>query len=207
MRRAAVLLTLLAVAAAGPAEAAAAPAKKKPACVTAKAKAKAKKKAKRPAAKSATRKPAAKRRKKTCRKPARRKPAVTPPKGAPSPPSRPAPTLPAAPVSPAIPTTAPPAPPAYSTLGAEAHDIDGTFVLRMTKVEVPAGALTVYFRNVDSSLHNLSISSPGGDRTEISGDIPRDAAAQRTLPVAPGSWTLFCTLPGHGSMTRTLTVR
>jgi plastocyanin len=99
-----------------------------------------------------------------------------------------------------------PAAPVVSTLGASAYDIDG-FVLRLTRTSVPAGDLTVFFRNLDVSDHNLWIEGPGGDVLErISDTVGENGGGSHTLAVTAGTWRLFCALPEHGAMTRTLTV-
>ena len=93
-----------------------------------------------------------------------------------------------------------------STLGVGAYD-EGGFLLRLTRASVAAGQLTVFFRNYDVSDHNLWVEGPGGDVVErISDTVGEGEGATRTLPVTPGSWRFFCSLPDHGAMTRTLTV-
>ena len=101
----------------------------------------------------------------------------------------------------------PPAPvPVASTLGVDAYDF-GSFVLRMTRTAVPAGSLTIYFRNHDSSDHNLWIEGPGlGAPMVVSEAVGENGGATKTLPVVAGSWRLYCSLPGHDAMSRTLTV-
>ncbi|MDX6683215.1 MAG: hypothetical protein QOG94_3254 [Solirubrobacteraceae bacterium] len=80
-------------------------------------------------------------------------------------------------------------------------------MLRLTRTSVPAGSLTVFFRNHDVSDHNLWIEGPGGDVLErVSDTVGEDGGAARTLTVTAGAWRLFCALPDHGAMTRTLTV-
>ena len=96
--------------------------------------------------------------------------------------------------------------PVASTLGVDAYDF-GTFVLRMTRTAVPAGTLTIYFRNHDSSEHNLWIESPGlGAPLVVSEAVGENGGATTTLPVVAGAWRLYCSLPGHDAMSRTLTV-
>jgi hypothetical protein len=117
-------------------------------------------------------------------------------------------TTPGAPATgdPLTPATTPPPAPVVSTLGVGAYDIDG-FVLRLTRTSVPAGVLTIFFRNHDVSDHNLWISSPDGETVErISDTVGEDGGGSRTLPVTAGAWRLFCALPDHGAMTRTLSV-
>jgi plastocyanin len=106
---------------------------------------------------------------------------------------------------PAGPASAPPAP-VVSTLGVSAYDMDG-FLLRLTRTSVAAGDLTVFFRNYDVSDHNLWIAGPGEAVVEqISDTVGEGGGGSRTIAVTAGSWRLFCTLPDHGAMTRTLTV-
>ncbi|HVF79507.1 MAG TPA: hypothetical protein VNA28_14520 [Solirubrobacteraceae bacterium] len=100
------------------------------------------------------------------------------------------------------------APIVVSTLGVEAHDT-GTFALRLTRTAVPAGTLTVYFRNRDSSLHNLWLAPvlrTGGQPVLVSDDVGEGGAAAKSVTVTPGGWRLFCSISGHGSMTRDLAV-
>jgi hypothetical protein len=112
--------------------------------------------------------------------------------------------VPATGAAPAPPGAAPP-PPVVSTLGVSAYDRGG-FLLILTRNSVPAGELTVFFRNEDVSDHNLWIEGPGDVLERISDTLGGGAGAFRTLPVTPGRWRLFCSLPDHGAMTRTLSV-
>jgi|GEM_PF-3507033 len=100
-----------------------------------------------------------------------------------------------------------PAAPVASTVGAVAYDF-GTFVLRLTHAAVPTGSLTIYFRNHDASEHNLWLDPPGlgAASVQISDAVPENAGATKTVTVTPGTWRLYCSLAGHGSMTRDLTV-
>jgi hypothetical protein len=108
-------------------------------------------------------------------------------------------------VAPAAPVDGAPAPVA-STLGAEAFDL-GTFVLRLTRPVVPAGTLTIYFRNRDAGEHNLWIDGPGLDSALlVSGAVGEGGVATAKLAVTAGSWRLYCSLPGHEAMSATLTV-
>jgi hypothetical protein len=107
----------------------------------------------------------------------------------------------------AAPAGGAPAPaPVASTLGVDAFDF-GSFVLRLTRPAVPAGPLTIYYRNRDVSEHNLWIDGPGlGGPLLVSGAIGEGATATKKLSVSAGSWRLFCSLPGHEAMSATLTV-
>jgi len=134
--------------------------------------------------------------------------AITSPAGgaAPGPSTPPAPapgtgTPPAGPGS--------PSPGVASSVGAEAYDF-GTFVLRLTRTAVPAGDLTIYFRNHDISDHNLWLDAPpsvGGAPLMISEAVGENGGATKTVAVTPGTWRLYCSLLGHDSMTRDLAVQ
>ena len=95
-----------------------------------------------------------------------------------------------------------------SSVGAEAYDF-GSFVLRLTRTAVPAGDLTIYFRNYDVSEHNLWIDPPaaaGGAPLMISEAVGEGGGATKTVAVTPGTWRLYCSLDGHAAMTRDLAV-
>jgi plastocyanin len=103
------------------------------------------------------------------------------------------------------PAAAAPAPVA-SAVGVEAFDVGG-FALRLSRLSVPAGTLTVYFRNRDISDHNLWIDGPGLDGAlQVSGNVGENGTASKKLAVTAGAWRLFCSLPGHEAMSATLTV-
>jgi hypothetical protein len=95
-----------------------------------------------------------------------------------------------------------------STVGAEAYDF-GTFVLRLSRTAVPAGDLTIYFRNHDISEHNLWLDAPpasGVAPLMISEAVGENGGATKTVAVTPGTWRLYCSLLGHDAMTRDLAV-
>jgi plastocyanin len=115
----------------------------------------------------------------------------------------PAPAV-AAPV--VVPETPAPAPVA-SALGVDAFDLGGLFALRLTRVSTPAGTLTIYYRNRDSSEHNLWIAGPGADAPVlVSGEVGENATATKRVAVSAGTWSLYCSLPGHESMRATIAV-
>ena len=123
------------------------------------------------------------------------------------------PAVPGAPAPPAgdppAPGTTDPAPPVASTIGAEAYDF-GSFVLRLTKTSVPAGTLTIYFRNYDVSDHNLWIAAPASSAAApvlVSGAVGEGGGATKTVAVTPGTWRMYCSLDGHEAMTRDLAVQ
>lgn len=88
----------------------------------------------------------------------------------------------------------------------DAYDL-GTFVLRMTRLWIPAGQLTIYFRNHDVSDHDLWPDGPEGDAPErISDAVGEFGGAVKKVRVTEGARRLYCSSTGHGSMQRTLTV-
>jgi hypothetical protein len=124
----------------------------------------------------------------------------------------PAPVVPptVAPAAPAPAVVAPADPvaaaPVASAVGVEALD-PGTFVLRLSRASVPAGTLTVYFRNRDVGEHNLWIAGPGlGAPLQVSDSVGENGTASKKLAVTPGAWRLYCSLPGHEAMSATLSV-
>ena len=96
-----------------------------------------------------------------------------------------------------------------SSVGAGAYDF-GSFVLRLTRVAVPAGNLTIYFHNYDVSEHNLWIAPPaalGRPALLVSEAVGEHGGATKTIPVTIGTWRLYCSLDGHEAMTRDLAVQ
>jgi len=97
--------------------------------------------------------------------------------------------------------------PVRSTVGADAYDL-GTFVLRLTRVGVPAGTLTIYFRNHDVAVHDLWLAAPdpGAAPIAVSAAVGENGGAAKTVAVTPGAWRLYCSLPGHEAMSAVLAV-
>lgn len=98
--------------------------------------------------------------------------------------------------------------PELNALGVRAYDRSGVFTFETTRSTVRAGALTVSFRNYDSDEHNLWIegTAPFVGPARLVDDLAGGADATTTTSLAAGSYRLFCTVPGHSSMTKTLTV-
>ena len=93
-----------------------------------------------------------------------------------------------------------------SALGVDAFDLGG-FALRLTRVSIPAGTLTIYYRNRDSSEHNLWIDGPGvAAPVLVSGEVGENGTATKRVVVSAGTWSLYCSLPGHESMRAAITV-
>ncbi len=62
------------------------------------------------------------------------------------------------------------------------------------------------FHNFDVSPHNLFLEAPGGAVRRLTEDLGEGGDVTERVEVAPGAYRLFCALPGHGAMRRTLTV-
>ncbi len=70
-----------------------------------------------------------------------------------------------------------------------------------------AGEVTIAVVNNSSQPHNLHIVDPGGVQLPEIWDIPsKGNVASDTVTLAAGTYTLICTIPGHGNMKSTLVV-
>jgi len=100
-----------------------------------------------------------------------------------------------------------PAAPAYVQVTAQ--DTEG-FRFVLSRASVPAGEVIIEFVNRGQDEHNLHALEPAAS-TEA-GSLPNTAPGahpQLKLNLRPGSYTLFCSLPGHEAkgMKATLTVQ
>ena len=101
-----------------------------------------------------------------------------------------------------------PPPPAPTHVEITAEDEEGfRFVLSRSKV--PAGKTILEFVNHGQDEHNLNAAE--GSEGEVVGSLPNtpaNAHLSLTVDLKPGSYTLFCSLPGHAAkgMKGTLTV-
>jgi len=89
-----------------------------------------------------------------------------------------------------------PSPGVASSVGAEAFDF-AMFVLRLTRTAVPAGDLTIYFRNHDVGEHDLWLGAPpsvGAAPLMISEAVGENGGATKTVAgrPAPGGCTARC---------------
>ena len=80
----------------------------------------------------------------------------------------------------------------------------------LSRAEVPAGKVIVEFVNAGEDSHNLHFQEPA--ETTEAGAFPTSSPGfhgDLTLNLHPGSYTLFCSLPGHEAkgMKATLVVR
>ncbi|MGA7704592.1 MAG: plastocyanin/azurin family copper-binding protein [Solirubrobacteraceae bacterium] len=106
--------------------------------------------------------------------------------------------------APALPTP----PPAPAHVEVTAEDKEG-FRFVLSRSSVPAGKTILEFVNHGQDEHNLNAAE--GSEGEVVGSLPNTSANDHlslTVNLKPGSYTLFCSLPGHAAkgMKATLTV-
>lgn len=99
--------------------------------------------------------------------------------------------------------------PELNAVGVKAYDRSGTFVFETTRSTVRTGELTVSFHNYDLDDHNLWFegTSPLVSPVMLSDAIPLHGDVTSTVTVAAGAYRFFCTVPGHSTMTKALTVQ
>jgi plastocyanin len=95
--------------------------------------------------------------------------------------------------------------------GASTIDIsapaDGSLAFDQTDLTTKAGAVTINFDNPASLSHDVKIEDSSG--AELGGtDLVSQGDATATVDLQPGSYTFFCSVPGHrpAGMEGTLTV-
>jgi hypothetical protein len=91
-------------------------------------------------------------------------------------------------------------------VGATAEDAGGVFRLRLTRSCVRAGTVLFDVRNRDLQPHDLWVRAPGAAPRPVVAEVAPEQGAQGSAPLTAGEWTLFCSIDGHESMTRALTV-
>jgi plastocyanin len=99
-----------------------------------------------------------------------------------------------------------PSTPAHVEVTAE--DSEG-FRFVLSRSSVPAGKTIIEFVNHGEDEHNLNAAQ--GSEGEVVGSLPNTPSNDHlslTVNLKPGSYTLFCSLPGHAAkgMKATLTV-
>jgi plastocyanin len=75
-------------------------------------------------------------------------------------------------------------------------------------VSAKAGSVTIDFDNKQALQHDVKVESSAGD--ELGGtDLVSDGTATATVDLQPGTYTFFCSVPGHreAGMEGTLTVK
>jgi plastocyanin len=102
----------------------------------------------------------------------------------------------------------PPAASAPAHVEVTAEDSEG-FRFVLSRSSVPAGKTIIEFVNHGQDEHNLNAAE--GSEGEVVGSLPNTPSnghLSLTVDLKPGSYTLFCSLPGHAAkgMKATLTV-
>jgi uncharacterized cupredoxin-like copper-binding protein len=77
-----------------------------------------------------------------------------------------------------------------------------------TKATTSAGEVTVEFNNPQSLTHDVAIEDSSGEEIGKT-DLVADGSAATTVNLKPGTYTFYCTVPGHreAGMEGTLTVK
>jgi plastocyanin len=96
--------------------------------------------------------------------------------------------------------------------GARTVDIsaaaDGSLAFDQTDLTTKAGAVTINFDNPASLTHDVKVEDSSG--AELGGtDLVSQGDATATVDLQPGTYTFFCSVPGHreAGMEGTLTVK
>jgi len=98
--------------------------------------------------------------------------------------------------------------PSGETISLEA-DPDGQLAYTTDTLSAKAGNLTIDFSNPASITHDVAVDDSGGNEIGKSDLIAQDTTTLVLENVRPGSYTFYCTVPGHeeAGMEGTLTVR
>jgi len=89
-----------------------------------------------------------------------------------------------------------------------AEDVDGVFRFNGKRTCAPGPEVLFQVNNRDAQDHNLYAEgvSPAAARRAIFAKVEPGEVAEGSATLAAGEWRLLCTIEGHESMTRTLTV-
>jgi azurin len=93
-------------------------------------------------------------------------------------------------------------------LTATALDVSQRFVLRLSRTCLRAGTTIVQLQNQDAQEHDLWAegTSPVVAKREVVESAAPESMAQAETQLTAGEWRLFCSIPGHGTMSRTVSV-
>jgi plastocyanin len=87
-------------------------------------------------------------------------------------------------------------------------DPNGQLAFTKTKIDAPAGQDTIEFDNPSSTGHNVEIEDSSGE--DVAGtDTITDGKTSTTADLQPGTYTFYCSVPGHreAGMEGTITVK
>ena len=87
-------------------------------------------------------------------------------------------------------------------------DPNGQLAYTTTEASAKAGKVTIDFKNPQSLTHDVAIESSSGEQVGKTSLIA-DEATSTTVNLKPGTYTYYCTVPGHreAGMEGTLTVK
>jgi plastocyanin len=94
-----------------------------------------------------------------------------------------------------------------STLEFEA-DPNGELAYTSTSETAKAGKVTIEFKNPQALTHDVAIENSNGEEVGAT-ELIADGSDSTTVDLKPGTYTYFCTVPGHreAGMEGTLTVK
>jgi hypothetical protein len=89
-----------------------------------------------------------------------------------------------------------------------ALDVNAKFVLRLSRTCLRAGRTVVQYQNQDAQEHDLWVegTSPQVAKREVVASAAPESLEQAETTLTAGEWRLFCSIPGHGTMSRTVSV-
>ena len=97
------------------------------------------------------------------------------------------------------------------TVPTGALEVDADPGLKLDKTEyaiaATGGAVTIAYVNKDSQRHTLVVKDSAGVIQGTKLEVPKhNSVSVGTFQLAAGKYTIYCDVPGHGSMKATLTV-
>jgi hypothetical protein len=89
-----------------------------------------------------------------------------------------------------------------------ALDVNARFTLRLSRTCLRAGRTVVQYQNTDAQEHDLWVegTSPLIAKREVVASAAPESLEQAEANLTAGEWRLFCAIPGHGTMSRTVSV-
>jgi plastocyanin len=87
-------------------------------------------------------------------------------------------------------------------------DPGGGLAYTTTEASTEAGQVTIDFENPQALEHDVAIEDSGGEQVGKT-DLVASGSASTTVELKPGTYTFYCTVPGHreAGMEGTLTVK
>jgi uncharacterized cupredoxin-like copper-binding protein len=87
-------------------------------------------------------------------------------------------------------------------------DPSGSLAYTTTKASAKAGKVTIDFENPQTLTHDVAIEDSGGKEVGAT-ELITDSSTSTTVDLEPGTYTFYCSVPGHreAGMEGTLTVQ